>query len=123
VQACLIFQAGVQYVSQLKWLTGATMSIKYLPATEVKNRFGRVLREVVRAGGPVYVERDGKPVAVILSIREYERTRRKGKLTPKKIEALRGAFGMWAERSDITDAWLKESRANWESSWKNDRTG
>jgi prevent-host-death family protein len=93
------------------------MSIKYLPATEVKNRFGRVLREVIRAGGPVYVERDGKPVAVILSIREYERTRRKGRLTPKKMEALRGVFGMWAERPDITDAWLKESRANWESSW------
>lgn len=95
------------------------MSIKYLPATEVKNRFGRVLREVARAGGPVYVERDGKPVAVILSIREYERTRRRGGLIPKKAEALRGAFGMWSDRSDINDDWLKVSRRNWESDWKN----
>jgi len=27
------------------------MPVKYLPATEVKNRFGRVLREVARTGG------------------------------------------------------------------------
>jgi prevent-host-death family protein len=94
------------------------MSIKYLPATEVKNRFGRVLREVAKSGGPIYIERDGKSVAVILSVREYERARR-AKLTPKKAELLRGAFGMWAGRADINDEWLKESRTKWESDWKN----
>jgi prevent-host-death family protein len=94
------------------------MSIKYLPATEVKNRFGRVLREVAKSGGPIYIERDGKSVAVILSIREYERARR-AKLTPKKTELLRGAFGMWAGRSDINDEWLNEGRTKWESDWKN----
>lgn len=94
------------------------MSIKYLPATEVKNRFGRVLREVAKSGGPIYIERDGKSVAVILSVREYERARR-AKLTPKKTELLRGAFGMWAGRADINDEWLKESRTKWESDWKN----
>ena len=94
------------------------MPIKYLPATEVKNRFGRVLREVAKSGGPIYVERDGKSVAVILSVREYERGRR-AKLTFKKAESLRKAFGMWAERADITDDWLKESRSRWESNWNN----
>lgn len=94
------------------------MSIKYLPATEVKNRFGRVLREVAKSGGPIYIERDGKSVAVILSVREYERARR-AKLTPRKTELLRGAFGMWAGRSDINEEWLKESRTKWESDWKN----
>jgi prevent-host-death family protein len=94
------------------------LSIKYLPATEVKNRFGRVLREVAKSGGPIYIERDGKSVAVILSVREYERARR-AKLTPKKAELLRGAFGMWAGRADISDEWLKESRTKWESDWKN----
>ncbi|HLF72887.1 MAG TPA: type II toxin-antitoxin system prevent-host-death family antitoxin [Anaerolineales bacterium] len=93
------------------------MPIKYLPATEVKNRFGRVLREVARSGGPIYIERDGKPVAVILSVREYERARR-ARLTPKRAESLRKAFGMWAERSDIDNDWLKEGRARWESDWK-----
>ncbi|MEO7839853.1 MAG: type II toxin-antitoxin system Phd/YefM family antitoxin [Anaerolineales bacterium] len=95
------------------------MPIKYLPATEVKNRFGRVLREVAKSGGPIYVERDGKPVAVILSVREYERNRRRVGLTPKKAESLRSAFGMWAERADMGDDWLKEGRARWESDWKN----
>ncbi|HLA07385.1 MAG TPA: type II toxin-antitoxin system Phd/YefM family antitoxin [Anaerolineales bacterium] len=94
------------------------MPIKYLPATEVKNRFGRVLREVAKSGGPIYVERDGKSVAVILSVKEYERARR-AKLTPKKAKSLRSAFGMWAERGDMSDDWLKESRARWESDWKN----
>ena len=94
------------------------MAIKYLPATEVKNRFGRVLREVVKSGGHIYIERDGKSVAVILSVREYERTRRT-KLSPKKAELTRGAFGLWADRTDITDNWLKEGRAKWESDWKN----
>lgn len=94
------------------------MPIKYLPATEVKNRFGRVLREVAKSGGPIYVERDGKSVAVILSIREYERTKRI-RLSPAKIEILRDAFGMWTGRADITEDWIREGRARWESDWKN----
>jgi prevent-host-death family protein len=103
--------------SHLNWLKEFLVSIKYLPATEVKNRFGRVLREVAKSGGPIYVERDGKSVAVILSVREYERTKRI-KLSPIKIETLRSAFGMWAKRVDITNDWLAEGRAKWESSWK-----
>lgn len=94
------------------------MSIKSLPATEVKNRFGRVLREVINSGGPIYIERDGKTVAVILSVREYERTRR-AKLPPRKIELARSVFGLWANRADITDHWLMEGRARWESDWGN----
>ncbi len=97
------------------------MTIKYIPATEAKNRFGRVLREVTISGGPVYIQRDGKPVAVILSIREYERTRRT-RLTPKRAEKLRRAFGMWADRADLDDNWLKESRARWESDWANGKS-
>ena len=80
------------------------MSIKYVPATEAKNR--------------IYIKRDGKPVAVILSIREYERTRR-GKTTPKRTEMLRSVFGMWANRTDIDDNWLKEGRTQWENDWMN----
>ena len=86
------------------------MPIKSLPANDVKNRFERVLREIARSGGPVYVERDGKSVVVILSVREYEGGKR-ATLTPKKTESLRDVFGMWAERADINDDWLKESRA------------
>ena len=93
------------------------MPLKYLPATEVKNRFGRVLREVTKTGGPIYVERDGKPVAVILSVREYERTRRVS-LPADKAELVRNAFGMWVNRVDIDTDWVSEGRARWESDWQ-----
>lgn len=96
------------------------MPLKYLPATEVKNRFGRVLREVDKTGGPIYVERDGKPVAVIVSVREYERTRRRS-LPEDKAQLAREAFGMWANREDIDGAWVNEGRARWESEWGNDQ--
>ena len=98
------------------------MPLKYLPATEVKNRFGRVLREVTKTGGPIYVERDGKPVAVILSVREYERTRRSS-LSTDKAGLAREAFGMWANRTDIDDDWIAEGRSRWESDWGDDQTG
>jgi prevent-host-death family protein len=98
------------------------MPLKYLPATEVKNRFGRVLREVAKTGGPIYVERDGKPVAVILSVREYERTRRVP-LAEDKAELARSAFGMWADRTDIDDAWISAGRARWESEWGDEQSG
>ena len=96
------------------------MPLKYLPATEVKNRFGRVLREVTKTGGPIYVERDGKPVAVILSVREYERTRRVS-LPKDKAELASNAFGMWADRPDIDADWVNEGRARWESDWGDDQ--
>ena len=98
------------------------MPLKYLPATEVKNRFGRVLREVTKTGGPIYVERGGKPVAVILSVREYERTRRVS-LPGDKAELARTAFGMWADRTDIDDDWVNNGRSRWESEWGNDQNG
>ncbi|MBV6393637.1 MAG: hypothetical protein KPEEDBHJ_02879 [Anaerolineales bacterium] len=98
------------------------MSVKYLPATEVKNRFGRVLREVAKSGGPIYIERDGKSVAVILSVREYERSRRV-RPSPAKAEVLRKAFGMWAQRADITDVWLAEGRTRWQSEWNHGASG
>ena len=98
------------------------MPLKYLPATEVKNRFGRVLREVTKTGGPIYVERDGKPVAVILSVREYERTRRVP-LSADKAELARTAFGMWANRDDIDTGWVREGRARWESEWGDGENG
>ena len=96
------------------------MPLKYLPATEVKNRFGRVLREVTKTGGPIYVERDGKPVAVILSVREYERTRRIP-LSSDKTNLARSVFGMWADRTDIDDDWVRDGRARWESEWGDDQ--
>jgi prevent-host-death family protein len=92
--------------------------VRTLSATEVKNRFGAVLREVVRTGRPILVERDGHPTAVILSVSTYERTCRES-LSPAadQIELARAAFGMWAGHEDIDEEWLERSRRRWRSDW------
>ena len=87
-----------------------------LPATEVKNRFGRVLREVARTGGPIVVERDGRPVAVILSVEKFERLQPPKETSRRRVLA-EEAFGMWSERTDIDDEWLKRGRERWQSEW------
>ena len=93
------------------------MSSKSLPATGVKNRFGRVLREISQTGGPIIVERDGKPVAIILSIGEYARLQPRFDPATEQLELLKASFGLWAERSDIDEDWLADGRSRWESSW------
>jgi len=93
------------------------MILKTLPATQVKNRFGRVLREVSQTGGPIVVERDGKPVAVIMSMSEYERWQQ-AQPQPVEQDALQAAFGIWANRDDIDDTWLANGRSQWESNWQ-----
>ena len=91
--------------------------VRALSATEVKNRFGAVLREVMRTGGPILVERGGRPVAVILSVRTYEDTCRLPLLSATDRPALaRATFGMWAGREDI-DEWLDRGRQRWRSAW------
>ena len=92
--------------------------MKYLPATEVKNRFGRVLREIATSGDIFVVERSGKPVAVIMGIEEYEQSQKRPFPSQKSAALLQEAFGMWANRADIDDTWLNESREQWESRWQ-----
>ncbi len=87
-----------------------------LPSTEVKNRFGQVLREIARTGGPIVVERDGRPVAVILSIENFERLQPL-KETRRRRALAEEAFGMWSKRADIDDEWLEQGRARWRSEW------
>jgi prevent-host-death family protein len=96
-----------------------TKNGRVLAATEVKNRFGQVLSEIRRTGGPIVVQRGGKPVAVILSIESYERLRPKRTQANRRDAAL-AAFGMWAERADIDDEWLARGRARWRSEWQNE---
>jgi prevent-host-death family protein len=91
--------------------------LRTLPATEVKNRLGRVLREVAKSGGPIYVERDGKPVAVILSVSEFERTRRGAALSGEKAKFLEEVFGMWRGRAEVGEDWVTEGRSRWDSAW------
>ena len=85
-------------------------------ATEAKNRFGKVLREAAQYGEPILVKRDGKPVAVIMSIEAYENIRQKPLETAVPVDDV---FGMWANRDDLDDNWLVNGRSRWESDWSN----
>ena len=42
-----------------------------ITATEIKNHFGEYLEEAISE--PVVIEKTGRPVAVMLSIKEYDR--------------------------------------------------
>ena len=41
-------------------------------ATEARIHLGELMRRVVEGGGPIIVERGGKPYVVLLSVEEYE---------------------------------------------------
>ena len=46
------------------------VAVKTVSATEIKNRFGQYLARVTVE--PVAIEKNGRPVAVLLSFEEYE---------------------------------------------------
>ncbi|MCL4869856.1 MAG: type II toxin-antitoxin system prevent-host-death family antitoxin [Anaerolineae bacterium] len=83
------------------------MITKTVSATEAKNRFGAVLREIKRSGGPIVVQRDGEPVAIILSVTEYQTLQKTASVDEDPVLA---AFGLWADREDIDETWLEEGR-------------
>ncbi|MCA9943173.1 MAG: type II toxin-antitoxin system Phd/YefM family antitoxin [Anaerolineales bacterium] len=88
-----------------------------IPTTEVKNRFGRVLRQVTQSDNPIIIERDGKPVAVLLSITAWQALHPSANLPAPDADLLEAAFGLWAGRPDIDDEWLTNGRSQWESNW------
>lgn len=48
--------------------------MKTVTATEVKNRFGTYLREVI--AGPIFIEKTHNTIAVMLSLEEYKRLKK-----------------------------------------------
>ena len=87
------------------------MPTKTVSATDAKNRFGGVLHEVNQTGEPIVVEKDGKPVAVILSMDAYERLLPKERPLTLKESPATYAFGLWANRDDIDEEWLVNGRS------------
>lgn len=53
-------------------------ALKTVPATEIKNRFGDYLGEVVHGKRPLLIERHGKPVAVLVKFEEWAREGERG---------------------------------------------
>ncbi len=92
--------------------------MRTIKATEAKNRFGNVLREVTQTGSPLLIERAGRPVAVILSLAAYQATCQPPALPVDSNDLARSAFGMWADRKEIDDTWLSEGRKAWNSRWE-----
>ncbi len=86
-------------------------------ATNLKNRFGSFLGDVIRTGGPLVIERAGKPVAVMLSIEAYSSDPHRPALAKARRELAREAFGMWSGRDEIDDTWLEDGRDQWRSEW------
>ena len=41
-------------------------------ATEVQNNFGYYMARAIRTSKPVYIQKHGKPIAVILGLKTYE---------------------------------------------------
>ena len=53
-------------------------TIKGASATEIKNRFGDYLGEVIHGNNPVLIEKHGKPVAVIISYKSWKEEKEGG---------------------------------------------
>src|SRR5581483_5922886 len=49
--------------------------INVIPATQARNQFGEMLKRVYRDGEQLIIEKDGLPVAAIVSYPDYERYR------------------------------------------------
>ncbi|MCL5959732.1 MAG: type II toxin-antitoxin system Phd/YefM family antitoxin [Chloroflexi bacterium] len=79
---------------------------KVVPATEVRNKLGRLLNNVYRGQEQLVVEKMGIPVAAIISMREYEHYRRL--LAKEMLETLGPELGQEAERQGLTEEGLRK---------------
>ncbi|MGH2562146.1 MAG: type II toxin-antitoxin system Phd/YefM family antitoxin [Thermomicrobiales bacterium] len=80
-------------------------------ATEAKNRFGTVLDWVIKDGNDVVVERQGRPLAAIVSIAEYEAFQELREQERRRcaLETLRGVQQrVSARNSDLTPGQIEE---------------
>jgi hypothetical protein len=71
----------------------------------------------MRTGGPIVIERYGRPVATLLELEAYERGIHRAPASANRSDLARSAFGMWADRQDLDEGWLRKSREHWRSDW------
>ena len=61
-------------------------------ATQAKNQFGEILRRV-KTANPVFIEKHGAPLAVVLDIKSYEALKYRARDTQQlQLDALRDEF-------------------------------
>jgi prevent-host-death family protein len=86
-------------------------------ATLAQNQFGKILKDV-RHSGPVFIERHGKPQAVVLDINDYADIVRKAQAPEdKKLDELRSEFEtlyarMQTKASRKGAEWLSKASAD-----------
>jgi prevent-host-death family protein len=71
-----------------------------ITATEVKNRFGQVVRRVYKNGETLIVERGGLPVLVMMPLQEYKAIRE------QHFVGFSRQLGQAAERQSLTEEQL-----------------
>lgn len=69
-----------------------------LTTMDLRKNLGHILDMVAESNQPVTISRANKPLAVILSITEYEEKVQK-KNRGQRLEALSGAMDAWRERN------------------------
>ena len=77
---------------------------KIIGVAEVKRRFSEVLGEVSRDGEQFIIERSGKPVAAMVSLKDLEIVEKNGRAEEKK--GLLAAIGAWEDFEDV-DRFIK----------------
>jgi prevent-host-death family protein len=61
-------------------------------ATQAKNQFGEILRRIKMAA-PVFIEKHGAPLAVVLDVQSYEALKHRARDAPQlQLDALRDEF-------------------------------
>ena len=77
-----------------------------IKASEGHRAFGKLLKRVYCSNEHLIVERDGFPVAVLMSYQEYERLARQQAMA--SFEQFSRDLGREAERQDLTEEQLSE---------------
>jgi prevent-host-death family protein len=77
-----------------------------IQVTELHRQLGKVIRKVALSDEHFVVEKGGLPVAVMMSMNEYERLIKERKL--QEFERLTRMFGEEAERQGLTEEKLVE---------------
>lgn len=71
---------------------------KHLDVTDERAHMAELVDEVARDGSPIVLERQGTPVAVLVSVEQFERAKASG-----AVEAPTGplaVLGLWADVGD-----------------------
>lgn len=99
---------------QSKTTTPEPKAVKRIGAREARNHFADLLGTVYYSGEPVIIERSGKPMAVLVSIEQYEQS-----VLPAASQAMgtrRTLFGAFPELAALAEADFDQAKKEWSQS-------